>query len=131
MATVTSGVRDPLGNAMAADVSWSFTTEGVDSGGNCFIATAAYGSYLDPHVQALRDFRDRYLLTNEAGRRLVGIYYRVSPPVADFIGRHEALRTIARWSLTPLVYGAKEPFAFGLFLVIAIASASRIRALRR
>ncbi|MEK7285672.1 MAG: CFI-box-CTERM domain-containing protein, partial [Nitrospirota bacterium] len=42
----------------------------------CFIATAAYGSYLDPHVQVLRNFRDRHLLTNRPGQIFVHFYYQ-------------------------------------------------------
>ncbi len=74
------------------------------SGGGCFIATAAYGSYLAPQVRILRDFRDHFLMTNSPGRSFVKFYYAVSPPIADFIGRHEVLRSMTRWSLTPVVY---------------------------
>ena len=30
-------------------------------------------------------------------------YYKVSPPVADFIAQHNAVRAVVRWSLLPVV----------------------------
>lgn len=88
---------------------------------NCFIATAAYGSYLDPHVRILRDFRDAHLLTNAPGKAFVNFYYEVSPPVAALIARHESLRTITRVALTPVVFGVKYPLAGGLMIVLIVA----------
>jgi hypothetical protein len=85
----------------------------------CFIATAAYGSSWEPHVIELRDFRDRYLMTNAAGRTFVRFYYRYSPHLADFIGRHDSLRMLARSALTPVVYVIMYPGAFMLLLITA------------
>jgi hypothetical protein len=69
----------------------------------CFIATAAYGSYLDSHVQTLRDFRDSYMVTNPVGRGLVSAYYRLSPPIAEFIDNHPSLKPMVRVGLLPAV----------------------------
>jgi hypothetical protein len=44
----------------------------ITTDGGCFIATNAYGSYMEPNVKVLREFRDRILLTNYVGRSFVG-----------------------------------------------------------
>jgi len=69
----------------------------------CFIATAAYGSPMAEEIGVLREFRDRYMLTNPVGQALVGIYYRNSPPIAQFITEHQSLRPIVRGALLPAV----------------------------
>jgi len=76
---------------------------------DCFIATAAYGSYLDPHVDALRHFRDNVLLHSTAGTLFVDCYYRHSPPIAAFISKHNSLRFCTRLALTPLVFAVIYP----------------------
>ncbi len=69
----------------------------------CFIATAAFGSLLDGHVTILREFRDQFLMVSGVGQQLVGMYYGLSPRIADFISHHETLRTVVRVFLMPLV----------------------------
>ncbi len=92
------------------------------SGSGCFIATAAYGSYLHPQVQLLRNFRDDYLLTNAPGRAFVALYYRSSPPLAEFIARHEALRGVARLALTPLVVAVAHPLVSAASLLLLVGA---------
>ena len=76
---------------------------------HCFIATAAYGSYLDPHVEELRWFRDEFMLTNSIGTQMVEWYYANSPPVADYISQHDNIRLLVRLLLTPVVYSIMYP----------------------
>lgn len=62
----------------------------------CFIAAAAFGSPMAEEIDILREFRDEILLPNGFGAAFVSLYYKSSPPIADFISQHEFLKTIVR-----------------------------------
>jgi hypothetical protein len=117
----TDGVIiDPV---VVGSVGGSGASASSSSSGGCFIATATYGSSLDPHINVLRDFRDRYLLTNSLGQAFVSYYYRYSPPVAAFIEKHETVKTAARWMLAPVVYSMEYPYVFAAVMLMLPAGA--------
>ena len=70
---------------------------------SCFIATAAYGSPVDPYVKILQKFRDKHLLTNKIGLKFVRLYYSYSPVIAGYISKHDSLKVITRLSLLPVI----------------------------
>jgi len=71
----------------------------------CFIATAAYGTPTAEQIDVLREFRDVVLLKSTTGSRFVVLYYRLSPPIANFIARSDLLRTLVRELLVdPIVW---------------------------
>lgn len=71
--------------------------------GHCFIATAAYGSSLEPHVKVLRAFRDEYLEQYDLGRKFIAWYYRAGPPWAQYLNEHDGLKPVVRIALIPAV----------------------------
>ena len=91
-------IIDPSGIASSEDVNYN-----NDNILGCFIATAAFGSKFEKHVQLLRRFRDLYLMPHRIGRVFVHAYYKYSPPMADFIAKHDSLRAMVRISLLPVV----------------------------
>jgi len=116
-------IKDPggLGTGDAPLVSSATpATPATGSGGGCFIATAAYGSYLDPHVKTLRLFRDHFLLTNPVGTAFVKLYYRHSPPVADYIARHDTLRFVVRICLLPVFLLGWVAVKYGIAMLLTL-----------
>jgi len=98
----------------------------------CFIATATYGTPIAKEIEILRQFRDEYLLTSPLGQALVDLYYRVSPPIAEFITEHPSLKPILRAGLLPAVAmatvsvnttGAEKIAIVGVMALISIALA--------
>jgi hypothetical protein len=75
---------------------------------DCFIATAAFGTEMEPEVVTLRKFRDEKLLTNKIGEAFVRTYYKVSPPIADFIRNKDHLKLIVRTGLKPIIWTAEK-----------------------
>jgi uncharacterized repeat protein (TIGR01451 family) len=136
---VLSSTADPrmANNTALVTLTQSLKGSAPGSGGSglaggCFIATAAYGSYLDPHIQALRQFRDQHLLTNAMGRSFVRFYYRHSPPIAAIISNHAALRAITRWLLTPVILAVEHPLHAVLFvLVLLVGFTAGLQLLRK
>ncbi len=128
-----SGDDDNDANGVIVDPSGLGTSSGSSSTlvnttagdwepiGGCFVATAAYGALMEPHVKILRKFRDRVLLPHPAGKTFVRLYYAYSPPLADFIAKHDALRALVRWALFPLVGLSWIALRFGTVAMMFMA----------
>ncbi|MEJ2272721.1 MAG: hypothetical protein P8X91_09675 [Candidatus Bathyarchaeota archaeon] len=79
----------------------------TSSNSTCVIATAAYGSEVEPEVQFLRDFRDSKVLSTYSGSNFMqafnAFYYSWSPSVANVIRGNDFLRVITRGMISPLL----------------------------
>jgi hypothetical protein len=83
---------------------------------DCFIATAAYDDRFAPQLDTLRKFRDNFLLSNSAGSRLVKLYYKYGPGLANEVkgypllvfGLREGLDIFVDWLE---IQNRKETFA--------------------
>ncbi len=81
---------------------WKTTTSSDSpgkSGGGCYIATMAYGSYDHPQVLILRQFRDDILDKSQIGKRCIKIYYRYSPILVEKLKDKKSINTIIRKTL--------------------------------
>jgi hypothetical protein len=104
-----SGDVDTIDDVYAAstiitmDNSYAIVANFQGAGSQCCIACTAYGTPVAEEIGILREFRDEYLLTNVVGRTVADVYYRVSPPMAEFVTGHPSLKPIVRAGLLPAV----------------------------
>jgi hypothetical protein len=80
----------------------------------CFVATSAFESPRAPEVQILRFYRDHYLRKFLAGRKAIGIYYKISPFVADYLDQHPSLKPYVRGLLRLMIKCVGVPTDFAL-----------------
>lgn len=90
----------------------AFTYDNAPTPGRaCFIATAAYGTPFERHLDTFRGFRDQVLLKTSTGAAFVDLYYTTSPAVADYVAAHPWLAALIRVLLTPLAWALEAPVA--------------------
>lgn len=77
------------------------------NGGGCLIATAAYGSEIEPQIQQLRELRDNKLLQTESGRAFIksfnDFYYSFSPTIADFERENPVFKETVKLAISPMI----------------------------
>ena len=74
------------------------------AGAGCCACASAYAKTDDARLNMIREFRDKYLMTNPLGRGIAALYYNVfSPPVAHYINSHPEVKPLARTVLMPVV----------------------------
>lgn len=91
-----------------------------DSDFVCIFSGALGGTGMERYLPQLRRFRDRFLMTNRAGRAIVDEYYRLSPALVREMAQHESLRTVVRAMLTPVVYAICHPGVTASLLAAAL-----------
>jgi hypothetical protein len=90
-------------SACGITIGRSLINESGKKKSGCFIATAVYGNYDASEVKTLREFRDRHLQTNVAGRAFVRVYYKLSPTIANSLIRNPRLSRVMRKVLDKIV----------------------------
>ncbi len=82
----------------------------TSSNGNCYIATAVYGSYEAQEVIVLRRFRDEILSKSLLGRIFINIYYTLSPPFANWLKNAERTNKVTKLMLDKWVNSLNRRF---------------------
>jgi hypothetical protein len=82
-----------------------------ESKSGCFIATAAMGSELHPHVQFLRDYRDSVILKSsyrEQFLKILDFYYSFSPSIAEEMEKNRLTKIMIKYTVVyPIITGLK------------------------
>ncbi len=99
-----------------------------DDIGDCFIATAAYGTPSHQNIDILRNFRDSVLSRNWLGNKFVNWYYDNGPTMASWVRKTETRKALVRGVVVkPSVFLITTPtqnwvYAFVLSLMLCLVS---------
>jgi hypothetical protein len=102
--TYTFGVRSVDACGQYSDfavVSVETTVQKFTQLSGCFVATAAYGSVLEPEVAALRRARDRLRAESAIFTTATDLYYRSGPAAAAVVEKSGLARGLARRVIGP------------------------------
>jgi hypothetical protein len=95
---------------------------GIFDESKCFIATAAFGSPLEPKINSLRNFRDQVLRNYKWGREFTKWYYMTSPKYAVKLLDSPKLQKLVQVSLWPVWVFSELSLRFGLDIVLLFIS---------
>jgi hypothetical protein len=93
-------------------VSFDTTAQKFTQLSGCFVATAAYGSVLEPEVAALRRARDRLRAGSPLFAAAADLYYRSGPAAAAVVEDSQVARSLARRVIGPFAGLAEALDAF-------------------
>jgi hypothetical protein len=75
--------------------------------GQCFIATAAFGSPMAPSVDAIRKIRDRARERSGLFTAIDDLYHQAVPPAAEALTQSEVARAVFRELLSPVAQASR------------------------
>ncbi|WP_366161237.1 CFI-box-CTERM domain-containing protein [Bacillus infantis] len=74
-----------------------------NSSGDCFVATAAFGTPLAKEINILREYRDSVLRYSSSGRKFISFYYSKGPYLAGAIRKYPVLKKPVRFFIKGLI----------------------------
>ena len=76
----------------------------VSSGsGNCFVATAAYGTPWAEEINILRKWRDKELSLTYTGSLFISLYNKIGPHAANIIRNNKVLMSVTRLLIKDII----------------------------
>jgi len=112
--------NSPYSNATSATTSRKDDDDDDNTHWYCVMGALFSGTPVERHIKTLRDFRDKYLLTNGPGRTIAKVYYGISPSLAEVFRQNEFARLAGRMILIPVTYAVLHPGTFLIFPVLLL-----------
>lgn len=94
---------DGIANSVYPQRQVAAASSSSSGSGDCFVATAAFGTPLAAEIGVLRKWRDTTLQEHAFGRWFIRFYYRWGPAMARFLNRNPACKKCVRWLIRRII----------------------------